>query len=140
MAGLAVAAITGLAPVVAGSATASAGPAQATTANWLGFHDNPAHTDYNPHETTLGTGNVSGLSQQWLASTAGPASGDAPTIAGGRAFTGGQQLQAWNASTGALDWTAPTQYVSSATYGGGRVFRAVTTPARSWPTVSSTTR
>jgi eukaryotic-like serine/threonine-protein kinase len=128
MACLAAAAITGLAPVVASSATASA---TTGTVNWPGFHDNAADTGYNPSETTLGPGNVAGLSQQWLASTDGAYTDSAPTIAGGSLFTDTFKteeegfLQAFNASTGAPEWTSDVPAAASdPAYGDGQLFVA----------------
>jgi outer membrane protein assembly factor BamB len=124
MACLAATVITGLAPVVASSATASAAaarPAASATVNWPGFHDNPADTGYNASETTLGAGNVAGLTQQWLASTKGALGG--VTIGGGRLYTPADTLKAWNATTGVHEWTAkPAALVYSVAFGGGRLF------------------
>ncbi|MGH3158023.1 MAG: PQQ-binding-like beta-propeller repeat protein, partial [Streptosporangiaceae bacterium] len=125
MACLAATVITGLAPLAASSATASAAPAPtaSTTVNWPGFHDNAADTGYNAKETTLGAGNVAGLSQQWLVSTRYPAGGADPTIGGGRLYTTAGPLKAWNALTGAHEWTANTQVtLYNVTFGGGRLF------------------
>jgi outer membrane protein assembly factor BamB len=113
---------------VTGAAATVRAPA-AAAASWPGYRDNAAHTAYNPDETIIGTGNVAGLSQQWLASTAGSDGGDAQSIAGGRIFTSSytspsaEAVQAWNASTGALEWTVSLgRQTSSAAYGDGRVF------------------
>jgi eukaryotic-like serine/threonine-protein kinase len=125
---VAVATITGLAPLAAAGATAPAAAktvtkTTTTTVNWPGFHDNAADTGYNASETTLGTGNVSGLTQQWLAATHGTAENVAPTIGAGRLYTSTGEVQAWNASTGALDWTAsPAVAVSNLAFGDGRIF------------------
>jgi outer membrane protein assembly factor BamB len=118
---LAAAAFTGLVPALASPAPARAAAASAAV-NWPGFHDNAAHTGYNPQETIIGPGNAASLHQRWLASTDGSDGRDAPTIAGGRVFTNSGELQAWNASTGTLEWSASPQFLSRAAYGDGKVF------------------
>ena len=131
LAALVTAAITAVAPVLAGAvppASASPGPAGSGSANWPQFHYNAAHTGYNPLETTLGPANAPSLHLLWLASTANAGTGPGSvSIADGRAFLGGfgpPKLWAWNASTGALKWKRPTDDLNESTpaVGGGRVF------------------
>ena len=84
--------ITGMAPAIASSTTASAAPppAASSTVNWPGFHDNAEDTGYNSHETTIGPGNVAGLSQGWLA---------------GHGRFGRGRVAAYSAATGRRDWS-----------------------------------
>jgi outer membrane protein assembly factor BamB len=136
--------IVGLAPGAAASSAAAPGPravlgkaagfragsqhASIGVASWPQFHHNAALTGYNPLETTIGPGNAGSLHLLWTASTAGAAAGiGSVSIAGGRAFLGtysDHTLRAWNASSGAHQWSAVTDsgLESTAAIGGGRAF------------------
>ena len=60
---------------------AQAGPAPGVAAEWPQFQGNPAHTGFNTTETTLNTGNVSGLRLQWIDGVFGTVDG---SVARGR--------------------------------------------------------
>jgi outer membrane protein assembly factor BamB len=128
-------AVMGLAPAAAGSAmplssvrTAQPGQRAASgTAAWPQFHYDPAHTGYNPAETTIGPGNVGGLRVLWVRQTGQGSSFSSVSVADGRVFLGtlrDSTLRAWRASSGRLVWRAVTSggLETTAAVGGGRVF------------------
>ncbi|MBV8372092.1 MAG: PQQ-binding-like beta-propeller repeat protein [Candidatus Eremiobacteraeota bacterium] len=91
------------------SAPVRASVLPAITVNWPQQGMNPAHTGYNAHETTLGAGNVGGLTQLWSFPTGGQIM--APVLLqNGVAYvnSGDGYLYALNATTGAQLWKFQT--------------------------------
>jgi outer membrane protein assembly factor BamB len=108
---------------------AQAGPGPGVAATWPQFQGNPAHTGFNETETTLNTGNVSGLRLQWVDGVFGTVDGSSPVISDGSVYiasagaglTGGAGLYVfseggchhspctptWRGDTGPNDSAAP---------------------------------
>jgi outer membrane protein assembly factor BamB len=113
---------------------AQAGPVPGVAAEWPQFQGNPAHTGFNRTETTLNTGNVSGLRLQWIDGVFGTVDGSSPVVAGGSVYiasagaglTGGAGLYVFpekgcHAATCAPSWrgtTAPNNESAPAVVGG----------------------
>ncbi len=73
----------------------------------LGF--GPQRTNFNPHETTISSQNVSQLVLDWKTSTgtSSAAVRSSPAIVNGSLYVcAGEQVQAYNAQTGAQIWSA----------------------------------
>jgi outer membrane protein assembly factor BamB len=99
--------------------------------DWPAFRYGTAHTGFNKHETTLGTGNVGQLVKAWTASTSGGSNMiSSPAIAKGAVYVGAIDgtLRAFDAGTGGVLWTASPSNIpidSSPAVAGGRVFIGV---------------
>jgi len=65
---------------------AKAGPAPQAQAKWPQFQGNAAHTGVNKLETTLNTGNVSGLTLSWIGGIPGFLNFASPVVANGSVF------------------------------------------------------
>ncbi|HEX9990527.1 MAG TPA: PQQ-binding-like beta-propeller repeat protein [Chloroflexia bacterium] len=98
---------------------------QATSAfapgDWPMYGHDPAHTSYNPDESSISAQNVQWLVPRWqspdLGSGASPPSG-APTVANGKVFIGssapeGNNFFAFDAVSGAPIWAASVGYMKS---------------------------
>src|SRR4029077_11409603 len=113
---------------------AQAGPAPGVAAEWPQFPGNPAHTGFNTTETTLNTGNVSGLRLQRIDGVFGTVDGSSPVVTGGSVYvssagaglTGGGGLYVFpetgcRRTTCAPSWrgsTAPNNLSAPAVVGG----------------------
>jgi outer membrane protein assembly factor BamB len=79
------------------------------SADWLQFGLTPAHVGFNSLETTLGVGNVSGLTSLWSFTPTNNAVEDPILIDNGVAYVNSNDyLYALNASTGAVIWQYET--------------------------------
>ena len=78
--------------------------------NWGDFGFDPIHHRYNPYEYGVGTGNVSGLSLKWSASTTSGLR-SSPVYANGMIYVGSYDgiLTAYDAHTGSVKWVFNTQ-------------------------------
>src|SRR5829696_5813613 len=87
--------------------------------DWQMFGYGPAHTSFNPTESTISVGNVAGLSQRYptnsfsnalgCSSTSYPEPCTAPALAQGTVYVGtGGDFVARDAGTGILQWSAHT--------------------------------
>ena len=67
--------------------------------DWTTFRFDVAHTGYNPFESTLNTGNVATLAEDWIADT-GDQVESSPIVAGGVLYEGSDngKLYAFDAS------------------------------------------
>lgn len=83
-------------------------------ANWSQFHYGVSHTGFNPYENILNPSNVANLKLAWTRPL-GVGMRSSPTVYNGlvyaSAFTGTSQstFDAYNASTGAIVWSAPIE-------------------------------
>jgi eukaryotic-like serine/threonine-protein kinase len=77
--------------------------------DWVQFGLDPGGSRNNSSERVISTANVSTLVQRFSAPTGGAIDFSSPAIANGIAYIGsGDELDAFNATSGALDWTATT--------------------------------
>lgn len=79
----------------------------AALADWPMYGFDATHTGFNPAEHFLSTSTVPNLSEAWTASLTGGTTWSSVAIAGGMVYAQGNELNAYNASTGALAWTDP---------------------------------
>ena len=80
-------------------------------ADWPQFGFAPEGGRYNNNENTINVSNVSGLVQDWAASTGGGFSSSvagSPAVVNGMVYVGSDKLYAFNASSGTQMWTAST--------------------------------
>jgi outer membrane protein assembly factor BamB len=77
--------------------------------DWPEFRHDTGHTGLDPYETSIGTGNVSKLSEKWAYPTGG-AVVSSPAVANGVVYVGSNDgsLYALNAATGKLLWSYAT--------------------------------
>jgi eukaryotic-like serine/threonine-protein kinase len=78
----------------------------AASADWPMYGFDATHAGANPNEHTLSTATVPNLSVAWNASVYSSTSWSSVAVAGGMVYAQTSQLYAYNASTGALVWTA----------------------------------
>lgn len=78
----------------------------AASGDWPMYGYDATHAGFNPAEQTLSTATVPNLSVAWSAPQASTTSWSSVAVAGGMVFAQTDQLSAYNATTGALVWTA----------------------------------
>ncbi len=86
-------------------------PTPAGLTDWTQFGFGPQGGRYSNYENIITTSNVSGLIQDWTASTGGSFNSSvagSPAVVNGVVYVGSDKLYAFNATTGAQVWTAST--------------------------------
>src|SRR5260370_12096859 len=78
--------------------------------NWSTFGYNAQHTRFNPYETQLTSGNVSGLALDWNYTAGSYIYSSSPTVVNGIVYFGSwdKNIYAVDANTGALKWSYAT--------------------------------
>lgn len=110
-------AVPALAPVT--------GPTEAR-GSWPQFGHDPAHSGFNPDETSLTPANVSGLQEVWTAGLSQPGGLASPAVAGGVVYAATAQLYAFDAA-GSTGCSGPPKTCTPLWAGGGGGFSS--TPA-----------
>lgn len=77
----------------------------AAQADWPMYGYDATHAGYNPAEHTLSPSTVPNLSVAWSAPLTSTLSWGSVAVAGGMVYVQNDELSAYNATTGALDWT-----------------------------------
>jgi outer membrane protein assembly factor BamB len=100
--------------------TLGIGTVGAGAADWPQYGFGPAHNGYNPNETTINAANVADLHQVWRTPSLDDQQQSQPIVAGGRLFVntgsnGTENLNVFNATTGARLWTAYSGEFSTST-------------------------
>ncbi len=142
--------------LAAPAVSVAAGPAAPTP--WEQYHGGPAHTGYQPHETTLTPSTVPRLGIAWQ-KTLGYIGGSSPAVVGDTVYVGaGTSLYALATAGGAVRWSqqlignayanspavvAGTAYMTSATFDDEPAYAwafDAATGARKWRTAFPTDR
>ena len=112
------------APNMAPSATMQpqAAPEGPCTNCWKYMSHSPVSHWVNPDEKKLSTANVSTLTQAWMFTMAGSATGTAAVVNGVVYAPSMGQLAAFEAQTGVMKWTSPQNIPGSVSYDEGKLY------------------